>query len=125
MKDKFLKFTLFLLATPAFAFAQGITFKTLTNSWVNFLNKVVALLGSLAFLFFMWGAAVFILGSGDTNKVKEGKQRMIWSLVGLFVMFSVWGLLNFIDGTLFGTASSGTSSGTSAPANVPTGLGPR
>ncbi len=115
-------FTIGLTLIPLVSFAQGATFKSLTNSWVGFLNQVIGVLGSLAFLFFMWGGAMVVLGSGDSNKVAEGKQRMVWSLIGLFVMFSVWGLLGFIDGTLFG----GTSSGVGPPASTGPvrGLGP-
>lgn len=120
-KKRILILSQVLFLVPILAKAQ--TFASLTNSWVGFLNKVVAVLGSIAFLFFMWGGAMVILGSGDTGKVKEGKQRMIWSLVGLFVMFSVWGLLSFMNGTIFGGASGGAAG--PAPGSVPTGLGPR
>lgn len=52
---------------------------------------------SLAVLFFFWGVAKFIFASG--NGKDEGKKIMVWGVVAIFVMSSVWGIVAFISGT--------------------------
>ena len=41
----------------------------------------------------------FIFTSEDTNRQK-GKSHMVWGIVGLFIIFSVWGIMNIIQDTL-------------------------
>jgi len=65
----------------------------------------VPVLVALALLFFFWGMAQWILNMADTEKHKEGKQRMIWGLVALFVIGSVGGLILILQNTFFGTAA--------------------
>lgn len=49
----------------------------------------------LALLFFFWGVAKYILAVGSDGK-EEGRKIMIWGVVALFVMSTVWGLVAFI-----------------------------
>ena len=63
---------------------------------------------TLALLFFFWGVAMYIRSEG-TGK-EEGKKIMIWGVVALFVMSSIWGLVSFIRGELLGNTTSPTSS---------------
>lgn len=64
---------------------------------------VVPVLVALALLFFFWGLAQWILNMADTEKHQEGKQRMIWGLVALFVIGSIGGLILILQNTLFNT----------------------
>jgi len=54
------------------------------------------LVAAIGLLYFMWGLAVFIFRSGDPKSHEEGRNKMIWGLLTLFVMFSVWGLVSFV-----------------------------
>ncbi len=78
---------------------QGMgTFADIINTFNTTIVKALGTLfmagGVVAFFFglanFIWG-----LRQGDTNVIKNGKQFMIWSLVALFVMFSVYGIIKF------------------------------
>jgi len=42
----------------------------------------------------------FIFNAGNEDAKKDGQRLMIWGLVGLFVMVSVWGLVRFIGNAL-------------------------
>jgi hypothetical protein len=48
---------------------------------------------------------IYIWNAGDEGKRKEGRGIMIWGVVALFVMVSIWGLVNFI-GDAFGIEES-------------------
>jgi len=61
------------------------------------LRPIVSLLVSAAILVFLWGVFKFIRSDGKEKET--GKQFMVWGLVGIFVMVSVWGLVNILQGT--------------------------
>lgn len=60
-----------------------------------------------AVLFFIWGLAVYILRSGDVQAKEEGRNRMLWGTIALFVIVSIWGIVGFI-GTLLNIGQGGT-----------------
>lgn len=60
---------------------------------------VIPVVFSLALLVFIWGLVKFISRTGgDEKAVTEGKKLMIWGLVALFIMVSIWGILRFFYG---------------------------
>ncbi len=84
----------------------------------SLINPLIAILVGLALLAFFWGLAKFILrAGGDEKAIEEGKKLMIWGLIALFVMVSVWGIINFMQNALL---PGGGSTPTSLP--TPTGL---
>lgn len=63
-------------------------------------NVVVPLIFALAFLTFIWGIFnYFIMGGADESKQKEGREFVIWGILGMVVLFSVWGLVNVLLNT--------------------------
>jgi hypothetical protein len=63
-------------------------------------RSVVPVLFALALVVFLWGVTQFIMNSADENKRAQGKQFMVWGIIGLFVMFSVWGLVLLLQATI-------------------------
>ncbi len=80
----------------------------------NLLNGIYTILNDiilpgilvLALIFFMWGVAMFILGSGDPEKREQGKHVMTWGIVALFVIVAVWGIVYWLA-SLFGVSVGG------------------
>jgi hypothetical protein len=69
-------------------------------------NSVIPLLFAVAVIMFIWGVfQFFILNAEDEKKRTEGKQFMIWGIVALAVMLSVWGLVGILGNT-FGLGDS-------------------
>ena len=68
---------------------------------------LIPLAFTLALLFFFWGVAKYILAVGGDAK-EEGKKIMVWGVIALFVMSSVWGLVYFIRGELIGNTNPTT-----------------
>jgi len=60
------------------------------------ITRLIVTGAALALLVFLWGLAVFIFKSGSEAGQKEGKNRMVWGIIYLFVMLSVWGIVYFI-----------------------------
>lgn len=95
-------------------FAQGTTAQDVSagiNTFSGLINLITTtivksagtLLLAIAVVAFFFGIVRYIWGlqKGDTNETKNGQQFMIWGLVGLFVMFSVYGIIKFGQGILF------------------------
>ena len=57
----------------------------------------VKLVAALGFLIFLWGAAQLALNAGNEEAQKAGRNRIVWGLITLFVMVSVWGLVHFLQ----------------------------
>lgn len=72
----------------------GIIYGTIIDS---ILTPLTVLIVSLAVVFFLWGVFKFMLRDEDNRE--EGKQFMFWGIVGIFVMVSVWGLVNIFSST--------------------------
>lgn len=111
MKKKiFLPLAFTLLPLVASAQFGGVrSYITAIGGFVETLTVIVA---GLALLVFFWGLVKFIMNAGDEEAVKEGKRLMIWGIVALFVMVSVWGIVRWIGLEL--------NIGTGAAPKVPT-----
>ncbi len=69
--------------------------------------RLIYLFTTLGMAAFFFGLVQFIWASreGDSTKMTNGKNFMLWSMVALFVMFSIWGIVNYAQ-TLFGVTSN-------------------
>lgn len=77
--------------------------------------RLVPLLVGLAMLAFFWYLVMFIWqGSSNPDKQKEGKSGMFYSLLAIFVMVSLWGIIQFA-GSVLGINQGGTISGFKLP----------
>lgn len=89
-----------LYALPALAFAASAPqlgyFAQALAQIQGIISTLLPIVVALALLFFFWGLAKFILAAGDESAKEEGKRIMIWGVVALFVMVSVWGLVYFL-----------------------------
>jgi hypothetical protein len=72
----------------------------------NFIgNSIIPLLFALAVAMFVWGVInFFFLGVGEEAKRSEGKQFIIWGIVALAVMLSIWGLVRLLGGGISNTS---------------------
>ena len=78
----------------------GITgpqnFGELINVFLDLIELIIPVIAALALLVFFYGLAKFIAKvGGDKKAISEGRNLMIWGLIALFVMVSVWGILRF------------------------------
>ncbi len=64
------------------------------------LNPAILVIFSLGFLVFIWGLVQFLDALNKGGKSDDGKQHMLWGIVGMFIMVSVFGIISFITNTL-------------------------
>lgn len=65
------------------------------------INPIILLLAASAFVVFIWGVFEFIAHAGDATKRKEGKDAIMWGLVGLVVIFGAYGIINIALNTFY------------------------
>lgn len=75
------------------------TFKDLIMNIIigNIITPLATLIVASAVVVFLYGVLKFIRSEGKEKEA--GKQFMVWGIVGIFVMVSVWGLVNILQGT--------------------------
>lgn len=90
----------------------GVSFKNFvgggTAGVIGVFNTVVVpIIFTLAFIFFIWGVVnyFFIHGGEDTSR-EEGRKFILWGIIGMVVLFAVWGIVNILLSTL-GIAPNG------------------
>lgn len=92
--------SLTLLAIPSITHAQfsnASNLGELINTLVKYSSTLVGLLVIIALVVFFWRIVVSIYSVGsDPGAVKQGKTLLLWGIVALFVMVSVWGLVTFL-----------------------------
>lgn len=69
------------------------------NTLGGLLNALAPVVVALALVYFFWGLAQYVLNSADEDKRKEGRNIMIWGTLALFIMLSVWGIINVLQDT--------------------------
>lgn len=85
-----------LAVSPFVAFAAVTDFKSLMQLFADLLGAVMGVLYMAAFAAFFWGIVLFIFNTDDDYKRQEGKNWMFWSIIALFVMITVWGLVGLL-----------------------------
>ncbi len=61
-------------------------------------QSIVPFLFAIAVCVFFWGMVKF-MSTGDSSEREQGKQFMLWGVIALAVMFSVWGLVDLFGQT--------------------------
>lgn len=90
---------------------EAQTISGILGSIKDLLNSLIPIIFIIATIVFLWGVVMFITAGGDEDKRSEGRQYIIFGLIGLFVMISVWGIVNVLVGFFgFGGASAPTIS---------------
>jgi hypothetical protein len=89
-----------LAFTPAVAFAQNATqLFALLNIVQKVLGYLMPILIILGVLYVSYGVVSFVTKS---NEEERGKAKMVilYGIIGLFVIVSIWGLVGFLQSTL-------------------------
>lgn len=97
--QKFKKFIpVGLIFAPSLAFAVN-DFASLKDTIITILNGVTLLLIAFAVVLFLFGVIKYMTSGADEEKRKEARNTIIYGVIGLFVMVSVWGLVGLVGNT--------------------------
>ena len=110
--SKFVLTTAFSLSVvlPLAASAQGFFYSSCgVFSGLSFLlckisyllNSVLPVLVALGVVYFVWGVVQYFIGSSEEAK-KKGRDGIIFGIIGLVVIVSLWGLVYLVIDTFQG-----------------------
>lgn len=74
------------------------------------INPLIILLFALAVVYFIYGLARYLLSPDNEEVRKSSKSHMLWGIIGMFIMISVFGILSLIMNT-FGIDNNGNNNG--------------
>lgn len=83
----------------------------------NILNPLIFLLFAVAMVVFLYGVVMFIANLDNESERGTGKKHMLFGIIGLAIMFSVWAFINIIVDT-FGLEDDVTPDSSSVDGTV-------
>lgn len=84
---------LFIFLFPILVKGAGV--KGIINAGYDIIVSVlIPLAFGLCLMYFFWGVAKYIKSIGSEKD--EGKQVMVWGILALFIVSSIWGIISFI-----------------------------
>ena len=88
------------LVTPfaALAAPNDLISPILTNVRAA-LGIVVPIAITLALIYFIWQVVQYVIAADEEQKT-DARKKMLYGVVGLFVIIAIWGLVNFIGAYL-------------------------
>lgn len=86
--------------TPFIASAQAITdVNSLTYKLTNIGNVVLEILIAFAVIYIVFQAVRYIMSGDKPEERTEIGKGILWGIVGLFVILSIWGLVKILTNT--------------------------
>ena len=64
------------------------------------LNPLIVFLFALAVVIFIYGLVKYLLNPDSEEVRKSSKSHMVWGIIGMFIMVSVFGIMRIILNTL-------------------------
>lgn len=93
-----------VLLCPAHTLAAPRNFQELALDIVEIIDTATITLIVLALVVYFWGIAVNIPHFGDEKGAEKQKAFFFWGIVILFVMVSIWGIIQLLQNTLFSSS---------------------
>lgn len=89
-----------ILLMPFVAFGaigDGVgNFAKLISFLTDGLKLAAGLIISLAVVYFLWNVFGFVMSAGDQEARAEKQKGIIYGVIGIAVMVSIWGLVTFL-----------------------------
>ena len=90
-----------LAFAPVVVSAAPKTFQELIGLLIDLANLTIPILMGIAVLLYFWNVSRSLFSVGEANEREKMKDTILWGLGILFVMVSVWGILNMLKQTFF------------------------
>jgi hypothetical protein len=103
-KTKYIRISILVflcLLFPGITAAQtATTLFDLIGIGAEIVRRLIPLAVALGLVVFLWGMLRFIYAAGNEQAIAAGRSLMVWGIITLFVMVSVWGLVALLNNTL-------------------------
>ncbi|MBI5400925.1 MAG: hypothetical protein HZB12_02330 [Candidatus Yonathbacteria bacterium] len=85
--------------------AQGAAPSVIDKIKSDIVQPIIYLLIAVAVGYFLFGLMEFVRNQDNDEAQTDGKRHMLWGIIGLAIMFSVYGILSLINNTVGGLTS--------------------
>jgi uncharacterized membrane protein len=86
-----------IFGTVAYAETVDTLLKKINKALIN---PLIVLVFAIALVYFLYGLVDFIANPDNTDKREEGKQHMLWGVIGMFIMMAVFTIMRILANTL-------------------------
>lgn len=62
----------------------------------NIIKGILGLTGVIALAAFVAGGVIWMTSGGNAEKVKKGRDILVWAVIGLFIVFSSYSILRYV-----------------------------
>ena len=77
-------------------------FADVVARFIELISLLVPIIFAITFLFITWGVIkAWIINGGDEASVEQGKKIAVAGVIGLVLMFGIWGILAMLQSSLF------------------------
>jgi hypothetical protein len=88
---------LFLLVLPKLAAAEELS-NPLGQTDIrliigNIISALLGIAGAVSLLMFVWGGFQWLISGGTPDRIKKGKDTLIWATIGLVVIFTSYAIV--------------------------------
>ncbi len=75
---------------------SGLTVTTLLGRIQGLLNTIIPFIIGLTVFVILWGIFTYVTHAAEEEKRAEARQFIIWGIIGVFFMLSIWGFVNLL-----------------------------
>ena len=75
----------------------SLTLAGLIKTFLTLTNSVILLLSGVALVVFLYGGVRFMIGTVNGESHGADKKVLTWGILALFVLFSLGGILRFVE----------------------------
>lgn len=59
-------------------------------------NTVLYVVGAISVIMLVWGGFRYIISGGDSKKVTDAKNTILYAILGLIIVFFAYAIVNFV-----------------------------
>lgn len=95
--------------------AEGMPAELIGDGGVinQFTNIVLYIVGFISVVMLIWGGVRYIISGGDSKKITDAKNTILYAILGLIIAFFAYAIVNFVLNAL-GAQTSEITEETSA-----------
>lgn len=72
-------------------------------------NIALGIIGAIAVIMLVWGGFRYIISGGDSKKVTDAKNTILYAIVGLIIAVLAYAIVNFVLNSISSVAAPETS----------------
>lgn len=63
-------------------------------------NVVLYIVGAISVIMLVWGGVRYIISGGDSKKITDAKNTILYAIIGLIIAVLAYAIINFVLNTL-------------------------